>query len=95
MMANIEENDPAVIGLPIERFVEYRNSYWIPIETTKLSAGFLDAWQTPAPKAPTDKYAYIMTSTPPQKCYRVDKEPQIYYRFTNNSQYLSNRRYLM
>jgi tetratricopeptide (TPR) repeat protein/sugar lactone lactonase YvrE len=48
MMANIEENDPAVIGLPIERFVEYRNSYWIPIETTKLSAGFLDAWQTAA-----------------------------------------------
>lgn len=48
VMVNVEENDPAAIGLPIERFVEYRNSYWIPIETTKLNGSFKDAWQTAA-----------------------------------------------
>ncbi len=48
MMANTEESDPAMLGLPIDRFVEYRNTFWIPIETTKLSAGFNTAWQAAA-----------------------------------------------
>jgi tetratricopeptide (TPR) repeat protein len=48
MMANTEESNPETLGLPIDRFVEYKNTYWVPIETTKLSAGFIDAWQTAA-----------------------------------------------
>ncbi len=45
LMANLEENDAEVIGLPEERFVEYKGSYWVPIETTRLNKGFMDAWQ--------------------------------------------------
>jgi predicted Zn-dependent protease len=46
MMANLEESDPDLIGLPIERFVEYRGTYWVPIETTKLGTSFGEAWQS-------------------------------------------------
>jgi len=45
LMANLEEGDPEVIGLPEERFVEYKGMLWVPIETTKLGSNFLDAWQ--------------------------------------------------
>lgn len=45
LMANLEENDPDVIGLPAERFVEFNGTYWVPIETTKLKHDFLEAWQ--------------------------------------------------
>lgn len=46
LMANLEEADPAVIGLPEERFVKYQGTYWVPIETTQLGHGFMAAWQT-------------------------------------------------
>ncbi|OVE76127.1 hypothetical protein BVX98_06515 [bacterium F11] len=45
LMANLDEDDPEVIGLPEERFVEFRGSLWVPIETTKLGQDFLEAWK--------------------------------------------------
>jgi hypothetical protein len=46
LMVDTEETDEWVLGLPMERFVEYKGSYWIPVETTRLGKGFLDAWKT-------------------------------------------------
>jgi hypothetical protein len=45
VMANLEESDPNIIGFPEERFVEYRGTLWVPIETTKLGSDFTQAWQ--------------------------------------------------
>jgi tetratricopeptide (TPR) repeat protein len=46
LMANMEESDPSIIGLPIERFVEFQGSYWVPVEMTQLGKNFLAAWQS-------------------------------------------------
>ncbi|MBV9079721.1 MAG: hypothetical protein JO102_01230 [Elusimicrobia bacterium] len=48
LMADTEETDPTVIGLPEERFVQYQGTYWVPIETTQFGNGkdFLAAWQS-------------------------------------------------
>jgi len=46
LMANLDEGDPEIIGLPEERFVDYRGSLWVPIETTKLGQDFFEAWKT-------------------------------------------------
>jgi hypothetical protein len=48
MMADAGEEDPMALGLPLQRFVELNGRYWVPIETTQLSKGFLQAWQTAA-----------------------------------------------
>lgn len=45
LMANTEENDPNILGLPLERFIDYNGTYWVPLETTKIGKGFMDAWQ--------------------------------------------------
>jgi tetratricopeptide (TPR) repeat protein len=45
-MANMEESDPSLIGLPIERFVEYKGTYWVPVEMTQLGKNFMAAWQS-------------------------------------------------
>lgn len=46
LMANLEENDPGLIGLPIDRFIDFRGTYWVPIETTQIEKGFPAAWQS-------------------------------------------------
>lgn len=46
LMANLEETDPQNIGLPAERFVEYKGTLWVPIETTRFGTNFIDAWKT-------------------------------------------------
>jgi len=46
MMANLDESDPEIIGFPPEKLVEFRGTYWVPIETTKLGNPFPDAWQS-------------------------------------------------
>ncbi len=46
LMANLEEGDAGVIGLPEERFVFLNGTYWVPIETTQFGHGFLEAWQS-------------------------------------------------
>ncbi|MFN0118701.1 MAG: hypothetical protein ACKVQC_10495 [Elusimicrobiota bacterium] len=46
LMVNLEENNPEMIGLPKEKFIEYAGSFWVPIETTQLGKGFQQAWQT-------------------------------------------------
>ncbi len=48
MMADVGEEDPERLGLPLERFVEVNGRIWVPIETTKLSKGFLEAWSAAA-----------------------------------------------
>lgn len=45
LMANTEEPDAEIIGLPEERFVLLNGTYWVPIETTRLGKGFMTAWQ--------------------------------------------------
>lgn len=45
LMANTEESDPQALGLPEERFVNYKGSYWVPIETTMYGKSFMAAWQ--------------------------------------------------
>jgi len=45
LMANTEESDAQALGLPEERFVSYKNTYWVPIETTQLGKNFMTAWQ--------------------------------------------------
>jgi len=45
LMSNTEESDPGVIGLAEERFVEYKGTYWVPVETTLLSQDFTKSWQ--------------------------------------------------
>ncbi len=46
VMANTEESDASVLGLPEERFVKFQGTYWVPIETTRLGQDFQAAWQS-------------------------------------------------
>ena len=45
LIANTEESDPLALGLPEERFVSYKGTYWVPIETTQFGKNFMSAWQ--------------------------------------------------
>lgn len=46
VMADTEESDIDVLGLPEERFVKFQGTYWVPIETTRLGQNFAAAWQS-------------------------------------------------
>lgn len=82
LMADAGEEDPDLLGLPLERFVEHGGRFWIPIETTRLNKGFLEVWQNAATKVSTAKekgnirFVSVFESSkkyPPVTL--VDKEP--------------------
>ncbi len=87
LMANLEENDPGLLGFPVERFVEYKGSYWVPVETTKFGRGFVDSWQAGIAqvKAAQEKNLFrfvpVMEAAkkyPPVTLVEIAKEPVPY-----------------
>lgn len=87
LMANTEETDINVLGLPEERFVNFEGTYWVPIETTKLGQGFLKAWQAGIAKVTSEmgknsvQFARISNAAltyPPVTLVEVDKEGTVY-----------------
>ncbi len=57
VMANLEISDPDLLGFPQERFVLYKGTYWVPIETTQLSKTFMESWQAAAANVKTAQEA--------------------------------------
>lgn len=70
LMANMEESDPSIIGLPIERFVEYKGTYWVPIEMTQLGKNFLAAWQSGSAKIKAAQEKGQMEFIPVQQSFK-------------------------
>ncbi len=87
LMANTEESDIAVIGLPAERFIRFQGTYWVPIETTRLGQDFAAAWQSGiatvlSAKDPSQiRYMRVeeaMEKFPPVTLVAVEKDSQAF-----------------